>query len=132
MRLEGLLKAGLVTSIFKSFDASNWQMCQPLLNSPHQEHVASMMPRGPKGAAANNLAEHLASVGALRPCHLSVPTCWGTGLGCAGTWAHGGGLSLSLCLSVHLSVRTPDELRTRQRWADTGPAILCYPLWLND
>lgn len=95
-----------------------------LLDSAHQEQVASMMLHDPEGAAANNLAitsgihrgpEALPSVCT----HLSG--C--TGLGCAATCGQGGGLSCHPSLSVHPSVPNPDLLRTRQRWADTGPGV---------
>lgn len=95
-----------------------------LLDSAHQEQVVSMMLHGPEGAAANNLAiasgihrgpEALPSVCT----HLSG--C--TGLGCAATCGQGGGLSCHPSLSGHPSVPNPDLLRTKQRWADTGPDI---------
>lgn len=73
-----------------------------------------MMPQGPKGAAVNNSAQHLASTGAPRPRHLSARTCWAAqawgvrGLGAGEAVSAATPARLSVWLSIHLFIPLTD------------------------
>lgn len=75
--LEGLLQAALSRLIFKILKRMllTGRCASLLLDSAHQEQVASLMPHSPEGAADNKLAIASGIPGGPRPCHLSGPTC---------------------------------------------------------
>lgn len=116
-RLEGLLQAALSRLIFKILKRMLLigRCASLLLDSAHQEQVASMMPHSPEGAADNKLATASGIPGGPRP----LPSVWAhlsgcTGPGCAGTWAREAVSAattacFSVCLSIHLSTPLTDQ-----------------------